>query len=86
MISMMSAMWSAEVIIVSRRDFHETHGFLGFSTRPQLHGGADSLWRGTWNLREPPQGGHLTMTVEEVGTGWKLTYKIVDANAPRISM
>lgn len=44
--------------------------------------GADSLWSGTWILREPPQGGHLTMTVQEVGTGWKLTYKIVDANAP----
>ena len=38
--------------------------------------GAESLWSGTWVLRDPPQGGHLTMTVEEVGTGWKLTYKI----------
>jgi hypothetical protein len=38
--------------------------------------GAESLWSGTWVLREPPQGSHLTMTLEEVGTGWKLTYKI----------
>ena len=39
--------------------------------------GADSLWSATWILRETTPGGHLTMTVEEVGTGWKLTYKIV---------
>jgi len=38
---------------------------------------ADSLWNGRWVLREPPQGGHLTMMVEEVGAGWKLIYKIV---------
>ena len=44
--------------------------------------GADSLWSGTWGSREPPQGGHLTMTVEEVGSGWKLTYKIVGPEAP----
>ena len=44
--------------------------------------GADSLWSGTWILREPPQGGHLTMTLEEVGTGWKLTHKIVTPDAP----
>ena len=44
--------------------------------------GADSLWSGTWILREPPQGGRLTMTVEEVGTGWKLTYKVVGPAAP----
>jgi len=44
--------------------------------------GADSLWSGTWVLREPPQGGRLTMTVEEVGSGWKLTYKIVGPDAP----
>ena len=44
--------------------------------------GADSLWSGTWVLREPPQGGHLTMTVEEVGSGWKLTYKVVGPDAP----
>jgi len=44
--------------------------------------GADSLWSGTWVLREPPQGGSLTMTVEEVGSGWKLTYKLVGPDAP----
>ena len=43
--------------------------------------GADSLWSGTWVLREPPQGGHLTMTVEEVGSEWKPTYKIVGPDA-----
>lgn len=43
---------------------------------------AESLWIGTWVLRDPPQGGHLTMAVEEVGTGWKLTYKLVGPNAP----
>ena len=44
--------------------------------------GADSLWSGTWVLRELPQGGRLIMTVEEVGTGWKLTYKVVGPDAP----
>ena len=44
--------------------------------------GAESLWSGTWVLREPPQGGRLTMTVEEVGSGWKLTYKLVGPDAP----
>jgi len=44
--------------------------------------GADSLWSGIWILREPPQGGRLTMTVEEVGNGWKLTYKVVGPAAP----
>jgi hypothetical protein len=44
--------------------------------------GAESLWSGTWVLREPPQGGRLTMTVEEVGTGWNLTYKVVGQAAP----
>jgi len=39
--------------------------------------GAESLWSGTWVLRETTPGGRLTMTVEEVGTGWKLTYKVV---------
>ena len=44
--------------------------------------GADSLWSGTWVLRKPPQGGHLRMTVEEVGSGWKLTYKVVGPDTP----
>ena len=42
---------------------------------------AESLWSGTWVLRENPPGGQLTMTVEEVGTGWKLTYKVVGPTA-----
>lgn len=44
--------------------------------------GGENLWSGTWVLREPPQGGRLTMTVEEVASGWKLTYKIVGPDAP----
>jgi len=43
---------------------------------------ADSLWSGAWVLREPPQGGRLIMTVEEVDTGWNLTYKVVGPDAP----
>jgi len=43
---------------------------------------ADSLWGGAWVLREPPQGGRLIMTVEEVDTGWNLTYKVVGPDAP----
>lgn len=43
---------------------------------------ADSLWSGAWVLREPPQGGRLIMTVEEVDTGWSLTYKVVGPDAP----
>jgi hypothetical protein len=43
---------------------------------------AESLWSGTWILRESPQGGRLTMTVEVVGSGWKLTYKVVGPDAP----
>ena len=53
-------------------------GLLGLSSMAW----AESPWGGTWILREPPQGVHLTMIVEEVGTGWKLTYKIVDPKAP----
>ena len=43
--------------------------------------GAESLWSGTWVLLENPPGGHLTMTLEEVGTGWQLTYKVVGTTA-----
>ena len=43
---------------------------------------ADSLWSGAWVLRESPQGGRLIMTVEEVDTGWSLTYKVVGPDAP----
>jgi hypothetical protein len=44
--------------------------------------GAESLWSGTWLLREPSKGGRLTMTVEVVGTGWKLTHKVVGPDGP----
>jgi len=44
--------------------------------------GAESLWSGTWILREPSQGSRLMMTVEEVGTEWKLTYNVVGLAAP----
>lgn len=46
---------------------------------------ADSLWNGTWVLREAHPGGQLTMNVEEVGTGWKVTYKVVGPGAPGAS-
>lgn len=39
--------------------------------------GAESLWSGTWILREPSHGSRLMMEVEEVGTGWKLTYHVL---------
>ena len=37
---------------------------------------AGSLWTGTWVMREPQREGRLTMTIEEVGGGWKVTYRI----------
>lgn len=43
--------------------------------------GADSLWNGTWVLREAEPGGQLTMQLEEVSTGWKVTYKVVGPGA-----
>jgi hypothetical protein len=43
---------------------------------------ADSLWTGTWIQRDPGQGVHLTMTVEEVGNALKFTYKLVGPDAP----
>jgi len=43
---------------------------------------ADSLWSGAWVLREPPQGSRLIITVEEVGIGWNLTYKVDGPDAP----
>jgi hypothetical protein len=42
---------------------------------------ADSLWNGTWVLREAQPGGQLTMKLEEVSTGWKVTYKVVGSGA-----
>ncbi len=44
---------------------------------------ADSLPSGTWVQRDHAQGVHLTMTVEAVGSGRKLTYKEVGPDAPR---
>jgi hypothetical protein len=42
---------------------------------------ADGLWNGTWVLREAQPGGQLTMKLEEVSTGWKVTYKVVGPGA-----
>jgi hypothetical protein len=42
---------------------------------------ADSLWSGTWILREAEPGGQLTMKLEEVSTGWKVTSKVVGSGA-----
>jgi hypothetical protein len=47
--------------------------------------GADSLWNGTWILRGSTPGSSLTMKVEEVGTGWKLTHRVVGPDAPAAS-
>lgn len=47
--------------------------------------GAESPWIGTWILREPEPGGQLTLKVEEVGTGWKLTYNVIGPGAPGAS-
>lgn len=41
----------------------------------------DSQWNGTWVLREAEPGGQLTMQLEEVSTGWKITYKVVGPGA-----
>jgi hypothetical protein len=43
---------------------------------------ADSLWVGTWVQRATGQGMTLAMTVEEVGGGWKFTYKLTGPNMP----
>jgi hypothetical protein len=43
--------------------------------------GAESLWSGTWILREAEPGGQLTMKLEEVSTGWKVTSKVVGSGA-----
>jgi hypothetical protein len=43
---------------------------------------ADCLPIGTWVQRDPTQAGHLAMTVEAVGSGRKLTYRIVGQDAP----
>ena len=42
---------------------------------------AASPWCGTWVLRDPTSKFRVTMTLEEVGSGWKLTYRIPVPNA-----
>jgi hypothetical protein len=42
---------------------------------------ADGLWNGTWVLREAEPGGQLTMILEEMSTGWNVTYKVVGPGA-----
>jgi hypothetical protein len=37
---------------------------------------AASPWSGVWVMREAAAGFRLTMTLEEVGAGWKITYRI----------
>ena len=46
---------------------------------------AESPWIGTWILREAEPGGQLTLNVEEAGSGWKLTYKVIGPGAPGAS-
>lgn len=43
---------------------------------------AESPWKGTWVERKPVEQGRQTMTVEESGSGWKLTYK---ATSPKMA-
>jgi hypothetical protein len=43
--------------------------------------GADNLWSGTWVLSEDVSEGRLTMTVEEVGAGWKPTHEVIGPTA-----
>jgi hypothetical protein len=47
---------------------------------------ADSVWVGTWVQRATGQGMTLTMTVEEAGGGWKLTYKLTWPNTPPMAI
>jgi hypothetical protein len=42
---------------------------------------AASPWSGTWVMRESPAGFRLTMTLEEAGAGWKITFRIPAADA-----
>jgi hypothetical protein len=67
----------------SVRPFRRFHGMVLVVWLLSLSSmvGADSLWSGTWVLSENPPGGRLMMSVEEVGTGWKLTYKVVGPTA-----
>ena len=47
---------------------------------------ADSVWVGTWVQRQTGQGLALSMTLEEVGNSWKLTYKLTGPNTPTITI
>jgi len=47
--------------------------------------GAESLWNGTWALREDQLGGQLTLKIEEIDRGWQLTYRVVGPGAPGAS-
>jgi hypothetical protein len=40
-----------------------------------------SPWAGVWVLRDSTKGFRLTMTLEEVGAGWKITYRIPGQDA-----
>jgi hypothetical protein len=40
-----------------------------------------SPWAGVWVMRNSTKGVRLTMTLEEVGTGWKITYRIPGQDA-----
>lgn len=48
-------------------------------------GAEQSAWSGTWVLRENQLGGQLTMKIEELTSGWKITYKVVGPGAPGAS-
>lgn len=48
-------------------------------------GAEHSAWTGTWELRENQPGGQLTMKIEELTSGWKITYKVVGPGAPGAS-
>ncbi|MBI4002906.1 MAG: hypothetical protein HY348_14140 [Nitrospira defluvii] len=43
---------------------------------------AASPWSGVWVLRDPTTKFRLTMTLEEVGAGWKITCRIPVPDAP----
>lgn len=45
----------------------------------------NSAWTGIWVLRENQPGGLLTMKIEEMTSGWKITYKVVGPGAPGAS-
>lgn len=48
-------------------------------------GAEDSAWMGIWVLRENQPGGQLTLKIEQMISGWKMTYKVVGPGAPGAS-